>query len=98
MSLSTFDIFSVGIGPSSSHTVGPMLAAHDFLKKIKQQNILNDVQYIKCDFYGSLGLTGKGHGSDKAFILGIQNFLPESIDSNLIPKLLERCEKEKTLL
>ena len=97
MSLSTFDIFSVGIGPSSSHTVGPMLASFQFLQNLKKKSILSEVEYIKCDFYGSLGLTGKGHGSDKAFILGIQNFLPESIDSNLIPDILKRVESENNL-
>lgn len=97
MSLSVFEIFSIGIGPSSSHTVGPMRAANKFLKELKANNSLKDVTSLKCDFYGSLGLTGKGHGSDKAFLLGIQGITPEAIDSNLIPAILEKIKLDKKI-
>ncbi len=97
MSLSVFDIFSIGIGPSSSHTVGPMRAALNFLEQLESKNLIEQIHYIKCDFYGSLGLTGKGHGSDTAFLLGIQGHRPETIDSNLIPEIVARVKSEKTL-
>lgn len=97
MSISVFEIFSIGIGPSSSHTVGPMRAANKFLSELIQNNLLEQVTSLKCDFYGSLGLTGKGHGSDKAFLLGIQGLSPESIDSNLIPEILEKIKNEKLI-
>lgn len=97
MSVSVFDIYTVGIGPSSSHTVGPMKAAKVFIEGIVKKNQLNTIHTIKCDFYGSLALTGKGHGTDKAFLLGIQGFDPESIDSNEIPNILETTKKNKKL-
>lgn len=97
MSQSVFEIFSIGIGPSSSHTVGPMRAANVFRNHLISENLLEKVAHVKCDFYGSLGLTGKGHGSDKAFILGIQGYTPENIDSNVIPEILEDVKKNKIL-
>lgn len=95
MTISIFDIFTVGIGPSSSHTVGPMKAAKIFIDQI---NSFEDIQTIKCDFYGSLALTGKGHGTDKAFLLGIQGHTPESIDSDCIGQILDDVKKNKELI
>ena len=97
MSVSIFDIYTVGIGPSSSHTVGPMKAAKSFIDFIGGINKFNEIHMIKCDFYGSLALTGKGHGTDKAFLLGAQGYEPETIDSNEIPNILEKVTKEKKL-
>jgi L-serine dehydratase len=95
MSLSIFDIFSVGIGPSSSHTVGPMKAVHAFLTEVVKKKKFKEIDTLKCDFYGSLALTGKGHGSDKAVILGAHGHTPETIDSDEIPNYLDKNKKEK---
>ena len=97
MSLSIFDIFTIGIGPSSSHTVGPMKAAKKFIDQVIEFNKFNDIVSIKCDFYGSLALTGKGHGTDKAFILGIQGHDPVTIDSDKIDTIIENVKSIKKL-
>lgn len=97
MSISVFEIYTIGIGPSSSHTVGPMKAAKTFIENIIKQNKFDDIDKIKCDFYGSLALTGKGHGTDKAFILGIQGHSPETIDSDLIEDILAETSNKKSL-
>jgi L-serine dehydratase len=81
MAISVFDLFSIGIGPSSSHTVGPMRAAQQFASNLQQENLLAKVARVKTDLYGSLGATGKGHGSDKAIMLGLEGELPESVDT-----------------
>jgi L-serine dehydratase len=69
MSLSVFDLFKIGIGPSSSHTVGPMRAAR-FAEGLRRDGLLASTASVKAELYGSLGATGKGHGSDKAVLLG----------------------------
>lgn len=97
MSVSVFDIYTIGIGPSSSHTVGPMKAAKRFMDDLIRARKFNHLDKIKCDFYGSLALTGKGHGTDKAFILGIQGYEPETIDSNSIPEILDTVKKNHIL-
>lgn len=97
MIISAFDMFSIGIGPSSSHTVGPMRAAHQFTEQLKQQGVLQDVTRIKVELYGSLGQTGVGHGTGKAVILGLCGYLPESIDPDVIPGLLHQVHTEQTL-
>ena len=81
MYISTFELFKIGIGPSSSHTVGPMIAAKNFSEKISSfKNLTN----ITIDLYGSLALTGKGHGTDKAISLGLMGFSPETLSANII--------------
>jgi L-serine dehydratase len=69
MAVSVFDLFKIGIGPSSSHTVGPMRAARLFAMRLLHEGLLPRVQRVQADLYGSLGATGKGHGSDKAVLL-----------------------------
>lgn len=81
MTISVFEIFKIGIGPSSSHTVGPMKAANDFISKI---NDLSFVNKIVVDLYGSLALTGKGHGTDKAVIMGLTGEKADTIDTRTI--------------
>ena len=71
MALSVFDLFSVGIGPSSSHTVGPMRAAHRFVAGLRRDGLLERTDEVTVDLYGSLGATGKGHGTDTAVLLGL---------------------------
>ncbi len=80
MALSALDLFSIGIGPSSSHTVGPMRAARQFAESLAADGLLEAVARVKSELFGSLGATGSGHGSDKAVILGLQGEDPETVD------------------
>ncbi|WP_103103021.1 L-serine ammonia-lyase [Pseudomonas sp. LFM046] len=84
MSLSVFDLFKVGIGPSSSHTVGPMRAAARFALGLKSDGLLGRVASVRAELYGSLGATGKGHGSDKAVLLGLEGELPDVVDTSTV--------------
>ncbi|MCQ8130747.1 L-serine ammonia-lyase, partial [Methylomonas rivi] len=88
MAISVFDIFKIGIGPSSSHTVGPMRAAMTFAGKLEQQGLLQSTQRLTVELFGSLGATGKGHGSDKAVLLGLEGEAPDLIDPAIIPQRL----------
>ena len=81
MALSALDMFSVGIGPSSSHTVGPMRAAHRFVTGLTDDGLLGRVDRVRAELFGSLGATGHGHGSDKAVVLGLQGARPETVDT-----------------
>jgi L-serine dehydratase len=81
MAISVFDLFSVGIGPSSSHTVGPMRAARTFALGLADDELLPTVTRVTVELYGSLGATGRGHGSDKAVVLGLEGEMPESVDT-----------------
>ena len=89
MAVSVFDLFKIGIGPSSSHTVGPMRAARLFAARLAHEGRLGAVRRVVADLYGSLGATGKGHGSDKAVLLGLAGHEPDSVDVDAIPALLE---------
>ncbi|GAA0429371.1 L-serine dehydratase [Acrocarpospora corrugata] len=80
MAISVFDLFKIGIGPSSSHTGGPMAAAHRFARALSQDGLLEKTARVEVILYGSLGLTGKGHGSDKAVLLGLSGEKPETVD------------------
>lgn len=84
MAISAFDLFSIGIGPSSSHTVGPMRAARQFVEVLREKGLLPDVRRVKAEMFGSLGATGKGHGTPKAVLLGLEGELPESVDLHSI--------------
>lgn len=97
MAISVFDLFSIGIGPSSSHTVGPMKATARFVSNLTASKELKNVSIIKCDLYGSLALTGKGHGTDKAIILGLEGHTPETIDSDQIEEILVNIKKKKKI-
>ncbi len=97
MAISIFDLFKIGIGPSSSHTVGPMRAARMFVEGLQQQGFLDSITRIKVELFGSLGSTGKGHGTDKAIILGLQGETPEGVDVEAIPGCLERVRSNKCL-
>jgi len=90
MAISTFDLFSVGIGPSSSHTVGPMRAARQFVEVLGEAGLLTDVFRIKAEMYGSLGATGKGHGTPKAVLLGLEGEQPETVDVTSIEERVSR--------
>ena len=96
MSISIFDVFSIGIGPSSSHTVGPMLAANRYIKNLNSNKLLKSVSRIKVELYGSLALTGKGHATDKAILLGLEGFCPETVDPQKMgPRMQEIIETQK---
>jgi L-serine dehydratase len=81
VTISVFDLFSVGIGPSSSHTVGPMRAALTFASGLAHDELLDQVARVRVDLYGSLGATGRGHGSDRAVLLGLMGEHPETVDT-----------------
>jgi len=89
MAISVFDLFKSGIGPSSSHTVGPMVAARRFVTALTPDEVVR-IQRCKVELYGSLGATGKGHGSDKAILLGLEGEHPTSVDVEQIPERLSR--------
>lgn len=90
MAISVFDLFKIGIGPSSSHTVGPMRAALQFVTKLEESECLEMTCIVKAELYGSLGATGKGHGSDKAVLLGLEGEAPDLIDPDRITESLAR--------
>src|SRR5438034_24523 len=97
MAVSVFDLFKIGIGPSSSHTVGPMRAARLFALRLQHDGMLSATQRVKAELYGSLGATGKGHGTDKAVLLGLAGHEPDRIDVDAIPALLAAMRKTQTL-
>lgn len=97
MAISVFDLFKVGIGPSSSHTVGPMLAANTFVSQLVTDGRLQSVATLKVQLYGSLGATGKGHGSDKAIILGLMGENPATIDPAIVPEIMQQVRDEQCL-
>ena len=93
MEISIFHLFKIGIGPSSSHTVGPMAAAYRFIRKIKQNNI----NMLQIDLYGSLALTGLGHATDKAVLLGLEGNHPSTVDPDYADKRFVEIKSGKTL-
>ena len=97
MAISTFDLFKIGIGPSSSHTVGPMRAASMFVANLRDAGVLRDVARIGAEMYGSLGATGRGHGTPKAVMLGLEGERPESVDVGAIPERIEAIRRDGTL-
>ena len=80
MAISVFDLFKIGIGPSSSHTVGPMRAAKKFVLALQEQQLLDRVHTVRVELFGSLGATGLGHGSDKAILLGLEGDDPAEVE------------------
>lgn len=97
MTVSIFDLFSIGIGPSSSHTVGPMRAARTFVEKLEKQFGLANIQGLQITLYGSLSLTGKGHGTDKALVLGLLGVKPEEAEPDQVPALMQQIHTTQTL-
>ncbi len=96
MAVSTFDLYKIGIGPSSSHTVGPMRAAARFVSHWLDDNqLLERTVRLRAEVFGSLALTGRGHGTDKAVLMGLEGHRPNRIDPDIIPAALERIRKSK---
>src|SRR6218665_1903540 len=92
--LSVTDLFTIGIGPSSSHTVGPMRAASDFAVLA---SLHGAPLSLKCDLFGSLALTGKGHGTDTAVMLGLSGWLPEDVAPEKVPDIINTIRTTGTL-
>ena len=97
MAISVFELFSIGIGPSSSHTVGPMRAALQFVKALQKEGRLTEIHRVKTELFGSLGATGKGHGSDKAVMLGLEGELPESVDTTQVDARMTNIRQQQKI-
>lgn len=97
MALSVFDLFKVGIGPSSSHTVGPMKAALAFAEALQAAGVLADCERLRVELFGSLGATGAGHGSPKAIILGLAGEAPETVAVEGIAARVAKVREESRL-
>ncbi|WP_274543190.1 serine dehydratase beta chain, partial [Microbacterium sp. CPCC 204701] len=82
--VSAFELFSIGVGPSSSHTVGPMRAAHDFVVRLRESGLLPRAGRVTCTLYGSLGATGIGHGTPDAVVAGLRGLEPETVDPDAV--------------
>ncbi|MBF6328302.1 L-serine ammonia-lyase [Nocardia transvalensis] len=97
MTLSVFDMFSIGVGPSSSHTVGPMRAALMFVESLAAEGHLDRTTRVRAELYGSLGATGRGHGSDHAVILGLCGERPETVDTDAAPGIVDAVRSQRRL-
>ncbi|MBL4604458.1 MAG: L-serine ammonia-lyase [Flavobacteriaceae bacterium] len=95
--ISVFDMLKIGVGPSSSHTLGPWRAAQSFIKKLQSENLFHSIEGIKVALYGSLSLTGKGHATDIAVLLGLSGEDPETIDVSEIEHIIEDIKNFKAL-
>ena len=97
MFVSIFDLFKIGIGPSSSHTMGPMVAAERFLARFKKENITTEC-HLKVTFYGSLAFTGKGHASDRAVMLGLLGHKPNALDPDKVDGYIDNLMTTKAII
>lgn len=97
MAISVFNLFSIGVGPSSSHTVGPMRAARQFLVNLEKTNLLKSAASVKVDLYGSLALTGKGHSTDLAILLGLEGETPEDVNPEQMGEKVEQIRKKHVI-
>ena len=97
MAVSVFDLFKIGIGPSSSHTVGPMRAARLFASRLRSEGLLPRTARVLSQLYGSLGATGKGHGSDTAVLLGLAGHEPDTVDVERVPQYLDEIRQGSRL-
>jgi L-serine dehydratase len=97
VTVSVFELFKVGIGPSSSHTVGPMKAAYLFVTRLAAEGLVNNTATVRCDLYGSLGATGHGHGSVKAVVLGLEGEQPQLVDPVAADPRVEAIRSEGQL-
>ena len=98
MAISVFDLFKIGIGPSSSHTVGPMRAAALFVESLREKHLLEQVRRVEVQLFGSLSATGIGHGSDNAVIMGLMGEWPDAIDPSQIGIRIATLRETHTLL
>jgi L-serine dehydratase len=96
-SISVFDIFKIGVGPSSSHTLGPWRAAQMFIQSLKKKGLFSDLKHVQILLFGSLAKTGRGHGTDIAVQLGLAGYNPVTIDTSTIPSIIEKILTKKSL-
>ncbi|MCL1139814.1 L-serine ammonia-lyase [Shewanella pneumatophori] len=96
--ISVFDMFKIGIGPSSSHTVGPMKAGNVFINQLQALGHLDEIDELRSELFGSLGQTGKGHGTGKAVILGLMGEAPDTVDTDNIDAILQQVSDDESLL
>ncbi|UJB31074.1 L-serine ammonia-lyase [Chromobacterium sp. Beijing] len=97
MAISVFDLFKIGIGPSSSHTVGPMRAARQFIARLEKDGLLAQTASVRAEMFGSLGATGKGHGTDVAVLLGLQGEQPDLVDTDAVDGMLAAIRADKSV-
>ncbi|MGW0547796.1 L-serine ammonia-lyase [Streptomyces altiplanensis] len=97
MAISVFDLFSIGIGPSSSHTVGPMRAARLFAGRLKNDGLMAHTTSIRAELFGSLGATGHGHGTPKAVLLGLEGNSPRTVDVETADDRVERIKADRRI-
>lgn len=97
MTYSVFDLFRIGIGPSSSHTVGPMRAARRFVLRLEKAGQLAEVRHVRIEFFGSLGATGRGHASDRAVLLGLAGCQPDTVDARAASAMIELVANDRGL-
>src|SRR5690606_1286383 len=99
MFVSVFDIFKIGVGPSSSHTMGPMLAAHRFVERLEleRRSSFPHKSLIQCTLFGSLAFTGEGHGTFRAVRAGLSGVLPERYDAEQVGELLAKLDEERSI-
>ncbi|MCL1075160.1 L-serine ammonia-lyase [Shewanella dokdonensis] len=95
--ISVFDMFKIGIGPSSSHTVGPMKAGKFFIERLNREGLLSTTDELRAELFGSLGQTGKGHGTGKAIILGLMGEDPETVDTDSVDVILQQVHDHEAL-
>ena len=95
--ISVFDMLKIGVGPSSSHTLGPWRAVERWIKELKETNKFYAVEKISVDLYGSLSLTGKGHATDYAIMLGLTGANPETIPTNSIASVISEIKNTNTI-
>jgi L-serine dehydratase len=94
---STFELFKIGIGPSSSHTMGPMVAAHRFIKELSDRHLLGQTSRVSVDLYGSLALTGRGHATDRAVMVGLSGYLPAEVDPDQVFAIEQRAHEHRVI-
>ncbi|WP_276606233.1 serine dehydratase beta chain, partial [Nocardioides sp.] len=97
MALSVFDLYSIGIGPSSSHTVGPMRAAKIFVDGLVADGVLDRTVRVRAELFGSLGATGHGHGSEKAVVLGLEGEEPATVDTATADHRLDQATSARMI-
>ncbi|TVP44972.1 MAG: L-serine ammonia-lyase, partial [Halomonas sp.] len=97
MPISVFDLFKIGVGPSSSHTVGPMQAAFKYVTTLRENGLLNEVGHLEVHLYGSLSATGIGHATDNAIIMGLMGERPSTIDPSIIEPAIQALKESQSL-
>ena len=98
MTTSVFELFKIGVGPSSSHTMGPMTAACDFIERLRQESLIGRAARISTDLYGSLALTGKGHATDRAVLLGLSGCRPDNVCPDAADQMIDEIRTAGRLM